>query len=84
MGLYGVLVVTDSANPGKAYGQAYDKDVALLLSEIDPVQNAAVKVAVNTAASTRSWSGTASLASAAMPLCTPAIRRWSTTTRVIT
>ncbi|HZV54355.1 MAG TPA: hypothetical protein VFF82_05380, partial [Rhodocyclaceae bacterium] len=45
MGLYGVLVVTDAAYPG----QAFDKDVALLLSEIDPVQNLAVDAAVRTA-----------------------------------
>lgn len=45
MGLYGMLVVTDPAYPG----QAFDKDVALLLSEIDPVQNTAVDTAVRTA-----------------------------------
>src|SRR5512143_1549981 len=39
MGLYGVLVVTDTASPGTLYGVAYDKDVALLFSEIDAVQN---------------------------------------------
>ncbi|MEO8306483.1 MAG: hypothetical protein ABI616_00400 [Pseudomonadota bacterium] len=49
MGLYGVLVVTDTGvNSGKAWGQAYDKDAALLFSEIDPVQNTAVDIAVNT------------------------------------
>jgi hypothetical protein len=53
MGLYGVLVVTVSdpavagtpatLTPGVAYtGQSYDADVPLLLSEVDPVQNAAV------------------------------------------
>ena len=55
MGLYGVLVVTDAAYPG----QAFDKDVALLLSEIDPMQNAAVNTAVNTVgfSDTKVWSG---------------------------
>ncbi|BDG10827.1 Ig-like domain-containing protein [Anaeromyxobacter paludicola] len=44
MGLYGVLVVT--AGPGLAYpGAAYDADAALLFSELDPVQNAAVDAA---------------------------------------
>lgn len=47
MGLYGLLVVTTAPvapTPGVAYGNAvtYDADVALLFSEIDPVQNAAV------------------------------------------
>jgi hypothetical protein len=37
MGLYGVLVVTDASYPG----QPVDADVALLLSEIDPLQNMA-------------------------------------------
>lgn len=60
MGLYGVLVVTQapatgtSFTPGDAYPPAvsgglarvpYDADVALLFSEIDPVQNAAVDAA---------------------------------------
>ncbi len=70
MGLYGVLIVTqspiqaDAANsvafaPGKAYASSpacladatsarcvpYDSEVALLLSEIDPVQNKAVDAA---------------------------------------
>ncbi len=54
MGLYGVLVVTEpddttGANPlHQAYGTKFDTDVALLLSEIDPVQNAAVDQAVKT------------------------------------
>ncbi|BDG02334.1 Ig-like domain-containing protein [Anaeromyxobacter oryzae] len=44
MGLYGVLVVTSA--PGTAYpGVTYDDDAALLLSEIDPRQNAAVDAA---------------------------------------
>jgi len=52
MGLYGMLVVTDplaTAAVPQAYGQTFDKDVALLLSEIDPAQNAAVDTAVGTA-----------------------------------
>jgi hypothetical protein len=44
MGLYGVLVVTDASYPG----QPVDADVALLLSEIDPLQNIAVQTAVQT------------------------------------
>ena len=44
MGLYGVLIVTNGA--GSAYpGVSYDADTALLFSEIDPVQNAAVDAA---------------------------------------
>ena len=55
MGLYGVLVVTDANYPGPAV----DADVALLLSEIDPVQNAAVLNAVQTSGfdETLAWSG---------------------------
>src|SRR5512139_895743 len=55
MGLYGVLVVTDAAYPG----QTFDKDLTLLLSEIDPVQNAAVDTAVRTAGFSDAlvWSG---------------------------
>ena len=55
MGLYGVLVVTDANYPG----QTFDKDVALLLSEIDPVQNTAVDTAVRTAGFSDAlvWSG---------------------------
>lgn len=52
MGLYGVLVVTDPASvptTPSAYGVTFDKDVALLFSEIDPVQNRAVDQAVRTA-----------------------------------
>ncbi|MGC4121321.1 MAG: Ig-like domain-containing protein [Myxococcales bacterium] len=52
MGLYGVLIVTTAPvagatfTPGTAYpGVAYDADLALLFSEIDPVQNAAVDAA---------------------------------------
>ncbi|HEY6095068.1 MAG TPA: Ig-like domain-containing protein [Gallionellaceae bacterium] len=61
MGLYGVVVVTDaSVTPNQAYpGVAYDKDVPLLLSEIDPVQNRAVDLAINTTgfSETAVWSG---------------------------
>src|SRR6516165_10358244 len=63
MGLYGVLVVTSAPSggtPGTAYpGVSYDADVPLLLSEIDPVQNAEVNTAVNTAgfSETMVWSG---------------------------
>ncbi len=59
MGLYGVLVVTDAAT-GTAYpGVTYASELPLLLSEIDPVQNAAVAAAVATAgfSETRVWSG---------------------------
>jgi hypothetical protein len=69
MGLYGVLVVTEvptttdaAGNPiPEAYGAKFDKDVALLLSEIDPVQNIAVDTAVRTAGfdPARVWSGKA-------------------------
>jgi hypothetical protein len=61
MGLYGILVVTQAPTSsgtapattetaaGIAYpGVAYDAEVPLLLSEIDPVQNAAVYAAINT------------------------------------
>lgn len=55
MGLYGVLVVTDPAYPG----QTFDKDVALLMSEIDPLQNATVNTAVRTTGFSDAlvWSG---------------------------
>ena len=53
MGLYGVLVVTTAATTttaGTAYpGVTYDAEVPMILSEIDPVQNAAVAAAVITA-----------------------------------
>ena len=49
MGLYGMVVVTDSPG-GVAYpGVNYSADLPLLLSEIDPVQNAAVQNAVTSA-----------------------------------
>jgi hypothetical protein len=66
MGLYGVLVVTTApvagATPsaGTAYpGIQYDADAVQLLSEIDPVQNAAVAHAVTLTgfSETTVWSG---------------------------
>src|SRR5882762_5312398 len=69
MGLYGILVVT-TAPAGAAAGTAYpavgttaavtyNADIRLLFSEIDPVQNNAVSLAVLTAgfAETNVWSG---------------------------
>jgi hypothetical protein len=69
MGLYGILVVTTApsgATPGTAYpasgtalAVSYNAEIPLLLSEIDPVQNAAVDAAVRTAgfSETKVWSG---------------------------
>src|SRR5712671_3426382 len=70
MGLYGVLVVTAPATgstPAQAYpgvtpsapGVTYDADATLLFSEIDPLQNQAVAIAVGTAGfvETNVWSG---------------------------
>ena len=66
MGLYGMLVVTSAptstttANTGTAYpGVSYSAEVPLLMSEIDPVQNAAVQAAVATAGfkETNVWAG---------------------------
>ena len=68
MGLYGMVVVTTAPTAssgtetaaGTAYtGIAYDADVPLLLSEIDPVQNKAVNAAVNNASFSELavWSG---------------------------
>jgi hypothetical protein len=68
MGLYGILVVTTapSGTPGTAYGTVgsatavtYNADIPLLLSEIDPLQNNAVNLAVQTTgfAETNVWSG---------------------------
>src|SRR5438309_6233332 len=69
MGLYGMLVVT-TAPAGTAAGTAYpavgttaavtyNADIPLLFSEIDPVQNNAVNLAVQTIgfAETNVWSG---------------------------
>jgi hypothetical protein len=55
MGLYGVLIVTDANYPG----QTFDADLALLLSEVDPVQNLAVQQAVQTPGfdETLAWNG---------------------------
>jgi hypothetical protein len=63
MGLYGVLVVTtppSAGTAGTAYpGVTYNADVPLVLSEIDPVQNAAVAKAVTMVGFNEStvWSG---------------------------
>jgi hypothetical protein len=67
MGLYGILVVTNTAtSPATAYpavgarpAVTYNADIPLLLSEIDPLQNAAVSAAVFTAgfSETTVWSG---------------------------
>ena len=70
MGLYGIVVITQAPTasgspttetaPGLAYPNVnYDADVPLIFSEIDPVQNNAVSVAVNTAGFSEStvWSG---------------------------
>ena len=56
MGLYGILVVTNTTTtPATAYpavgttaAVTYNADIPLLLSEIDPVQNSAVQAAVLT------------------------------------
>jgi len=70
MGLYGILVVTTApgtaagcAYPGATAGScavSYNADIPVLLSEIDPVQNAAVDAAVRTTGFNEStvWSGT--------------------------
>jgi hypothetical protein len=71
MGLYGMLVVTTApagtaagcaypgATPTAACAVPYNTDISMLMSEIDPVQNAAVNTAVNTAGfnETTVWSG---------------------------
>ena len=53
MGLFGIVVVTaapSGTTTGTAYpGVAYNADIPLLFSEIDPVQNKAVDAAVRTA-----------------------------------
>jgi hypothetical protein len=69
MGLYGILVVTTAPAAGVAgtaypavganLAVAYNAEIPLLLSEIDPVQNNAVNLAVQTVgfAETNVWSG---------------------------
>src|SRR5947207_13995941 len=67
MGLYGILVVTDTTTiPATAYpavgttaAVTYNADIPLLLSEIDPVQNAAVQAAVAKTgfSETKVWAG---------------------------
>ncbi len=67
MGLYGILIVTTAPAAGvagTAYGTGtsavqYNADIALLFSEIDPVQNAAVNAAVTSTGFTETavWSG---------------------------
>jgi hypothetical protein len=69
MGLYGMVVVTTAptgTTAGTAYPAAgstpavtYNADVAMLFSEIDPVQNNSVSAAVNTSgfSETKVWSG---------------------------
>ncbi len=69
MGLYGVVVVTapgaaypsSNGQPRTAAASSFDDQLALVLSEIDPVQNTAVDAAVRTAgfSETRPWSGLA-------------------------
>ena len=57
MGLYGILIVSDPS--GLDFGTAYDTDVPLLLSEIDPVQNREVAQVVQNPgfADTNVWNG---------------------------
>ncbi|HKV76920.1 MAG TPA: hypothetical protein VJP02_02195 [Candidatus Sulfotelmatobacter sp.] len=60
MGLYGMVVVTGASSPAIGYaGVPYDADVRVLFSEIDPVQNNAVNIAVNKTgfSETKVWSG---------------------------
>ena len=75
MGLYGVLVVTA---PGQAYpsnaNAAYDADLPVVLSEIDPLQNSAVDTAVRTTGfnEMRPWSGlTGDCGDASVHTCYP-------------
>jgi uncharacterized repeat protein (TIGR01451 family) len=74
MGLYGVLVVGD-APANTAYGTAYDQDVALLFSEIDPDQNRAVDAAVRTAgfSASATWAGPGACKSGAAACYPPAV-----------
>lgn len=87
MGLYGILVVT-AAPVGGVQGTAYpnvkyDADVPLLLSEIDPVQNKAVNLAVSTTGFTETavWSGQpggcGNPASATFGTCYPPVVNYS-------
>src|SRR6266481_2166200 len=81
MGLYGMLVVTTvpvGTTAGIAYPPAgttpavtYNAEVPLLLSEIDPVQNAAVQAAVGTVgfSETTVWSGQSLLPTAGASGC---------------
>src|SRR3989454_7197007 len=90
MGLYGMLVVTTAPNgatAGTAYpavgatpAVTYNAEIPLLLSEIDPIQNAAVSAAVNSAffSETLVWSGQPGgcgnptyVVSASTPACYP-------------
>jgi hypothetical protein len=64
MGLFGMVVVTGAPTgvgaAGTAYpGVAYNAEIPLLFSEVDPVQNKAVQTAVDTAgfSETKVWSG---------------------------
>src|SRR5882762_5516660 len=80
MGLYGVLVVTTApitGTPGTAYtvgtaGINYDADATLLLSEIDPKQNAAADAAAVVAGfdETKPWTPTCG--GTTPPTCYPA------------
>src|SRR5437879_2397727 len=79
MGLYGIVVVTDTTTiPATAYpavgttaAVTYNADIPLLLSEIDPVQNAAVQAAVATVgfSETKVWSGQSLLPTAGASGC---------------
>src|SRR6185312_6399037 len=93
MGLYGVLVVTTPASgsaPAQAYsGVTYDADATLLFSEIDPLQNQAVAIAVGTAGflETNVWSGqngSAAIQPRRSVCSIPAIRLRSITIRATT
>src|SRR5215472_2562809 len=81
MGLYGMLVVTCSptdttsgCTTGTAYtGVAYNADVDLLFSEIDPVQNSSVSAAVNTVGFSETAAWTRSPGVAAGPVTAIAV-----------
>ncbi len=83
MGLYAILVVTEPAAASgspTAYGTAFDKDVALLLGEVDPEFNDAVNKAVNTAGfdARAVWSGLpGQCGDAAVHTCYPPIVNYS-------